>query len=171
VLRAEVAGDGMVDLVAVVTDPIAVTKVSERAYTGILCSFDGDEIASINLIDSPAAFMAKSSRVICKLYDGGGAVSEWKAARRALERAGIRPATVITAVEAAVRKSSERRLPVSAQQAFAEIERTEKALESGTCGDRMAATAQNQRARQLLGVEFIKAARQTGNRLWGPKFG
>ena len=76
VLCAEVSADGLVDLVGVVTDPVAMTKVAERAYTGCLVSFDGDVISDISLIDSPAAFMEKGSRprdgaVICKIFDGG----------------------------------------------------------------------------------------------------
>jgi hypothetical protein len=91
VLRAEVAGDGLIDLVAVVTDPVAMTKVSERTYTGILCSFDGDEIASINVIDSPVAFMDMAKgpvrfEVIAKLYQKEG---ETMKTQREIEKAAI----------------------------------------------------------------------------------
>ena len=89
VLSAEVTADGLVDLVGVVTDPVAMTKVSERTYTGCLVSFDGDVISDISLIDSPAAFMEKGSRlvggpVICKIFvDGGGGVKAKKMAKLA----------------------------------------------------------------------------------------
>jgi hypothetical protein len=85
VLRAEVSADGLVDLIGVVTDPPAMTKVAERTYTGCLVSFDGDVISDISLIDSPSAFMEKGSRVICKIYIDGG-VGMKLAVQKAAER-------------------------------------------------------------------------------------
>jgi hypothetical protein len=58
-----------------------------------------------------------------------------------------------------VRKASEPAIPPSAMRVFEEIDPTEEVLKSGTCGDRLAAEAQNQRARAQYGVELIKAVR------------
>lgn len=170
VLEAQVTEDGFVELLTVVVDPVAVKKVLERTYTGMLCAFDGDEVASINLIDSPAGFLEKRSSVICKIYDGGRGLDDWKMAKQMSRENGL-PRAVDHAALKRVRPVREAPLPLSAQSAFAEIERTEAVLKSGVCGDRMAATAQNVRARQQIGAEFIKAIRSNpANVLGGPRY-
>jgi hypothetical protein len=170
VMDPKISATGEIDLCAVITDPAAAQKVATRVYTGAVICFDGDEISDVSLVDSPVSFMQKRSLVICSIYsNGGGEVKDWKRAQKMTKRFGGTPAQNYAALKA-VRKANAPAIPVSAQAAFEEIERTEKVLASGTCGDRMAATAQNHRARQQIGVEFIKAARQPGNQLWGPKF-
>jgi len=172
IISASADGE-LVRVRAFVSDKTAMLKLAKGVYSTFVVQFDeSDRLHRLSLYDMDKVEKGVSGGLICKVYEREGeAMSEWKAAKAALKRAGIKPGTVVTAVEQAVRKSSAPRLPASAEAAFAEVERTEKALASGTCGDRLAASAQNQRARQQVGVEFIKVARQLGNRLYGAKFG
>jgi hypothetical protein len=98
VLEPEVKG-GMIDLVAIVTDETAARKIAERCYTGVLVSMDGDDVASVDLVDSPAGFLEKrsaiQSEVIVKLYDRGGDVNDWKRLEQVMKRNGIRPGAVL----------------------------------------------------------------------------
>ena len=144
VFEPTITKTGEIDLWATITDPLAAQKIASRVYTGAVVSFDGDEISDISLIDSPVSFMQKGSTIIiCKVYES----------------------------EPGMRKSDGVPLPASAAAVFAEIDRTEAVLKSGVCGDRMAATAQNQRARQQIGVEFIRALRANpSNQLGGPRY-
>jgi hypothetical protein len=97
ILKTVVSADGWVDLVAVVTDPVAAKKISERTYTGCLVAFDDDVIADISVVDSPVGFMEKASRptggdVICKIYDGGEDLKDWKWSKQLAKRYGGTPA-------------------------------------------------------------------------------
>src|SRR5262249_40061818 len=154
-------GDGTVELLGVVTDPTAMTKISERTYTGVLVSFDGDVIADISLIDSPAAFMEKVGRparshVIAKIYDGGDDVKDWKRAKKMAKCNGGTRAEYYAALKK-VRKAVSPVLSPSAQVAVNELSRTEAVLKSGGGGDRLAAQAQNARAQTQCNIEMIKA--------------
>jgi len=133
-LDPEFGEDGMVDLVAVVTDPLAMTKISTRAYTGCLVSFDDDVISDVSLIDSPAGFMEKGYRprdgaVICKLYD---------------RKPGMK-------------KSTGPALPASAQAVVTENQRID-ALAAGRA-DPLLVKALYQRNSAAYGVELVKMAR------------
>lgn len=177
VLEAIVSADGWVDLVAVVTDPVAMKKVSDRAYTGVLVAFDDDVISDISVVDSPLPFIEKAGRpgggnVICKIYGGGTDVKDWKRAKKMTKCYGGTPAENYAALKA-VRKSLAPAGPLwpSAQAVINEINRTEEVLKNGTCGDRLAAQAQNARARGQYGVEYIKAIRANpSNQLGGPRY-
>jgi hypothetical protein len=144
VLDAQISDDGIVDLVGVVTDPIAAQKVSERAYTGVLISTDGDVISDVSLIDSPAAFLTKGSQptgdVICKIYNGAKDV-----------------------------KKAHYVLPPSAQAVVDEQNRIATLAQRGTDGLILKALQANNNA--AYGLELVKMARTAGNRLFGPRFG
>jgi hypothetical protein len=144
VLDAQVSDDGIVDLVGVVTDPIAAEKVSQRAYTGVLISTDGDTISDVSLIDSPAAFLTKGSRptgeVICKIYNGAKDV----------------------------KKANHYVLPASAQAVVDEQNRIAHLAQRGVDGLILKALQANNNA--AYGLELVKMARTAGNRLGGPRF-
>jgi hypothetical protein len=147
VLDAQVSDDGIVDLVGVVTDPVAAEKVSQRAYTGVLISVDpdGDVISDVSLIDSPAAFLAKAGRpageVICKIYNGAKDVN----------------------------KTNHYVLPASAQAVVDEQNCIATLAQRGTDGLILKALQANNNA--AYGLELVKMARIAGNRLTGPRFG
>ena len=170
VLEPQISKTGEIDLCAVITDATAAQKVATRVYTGAVICFDGDEISDVSLIDSPVAFMQKRSTVICKLYDGGGKLDDWKMAKRMSRENGLPPEVNHAALKS-VRPVREPALPASAQRVIDEIERTDAILKNGGGGDKLAVQAQNQRARQQIGVEFIKAIRsQPANQLGGPRY-
>jgi len=158
VLDAEVSEDGTVDLIGVVTDPVAMTKISERTYTGCLVSFDGDVIADVSLIDSPAAFMEKRSTVICKIYDRGGDVKDpdWKLAQKMAKTNGI------PAIEnyAALKKVTPVTGPALSPSAWAAVGNYDAAVAAVPGAvDQMAAKAAVGRAVTQCHIEMVKAAR------------
>jgi hypothetical protein len=159
VLDATVDDDAVVDLVAVISDPIACTKVAARAYTGCLVSMDGDAISDISLIDSPAGFMEKRSSIICKIYDGGS-VKKDKDRRRAKKMSrinGLSPQENFQYLQR-VTKVAAPVLPPSAQAALNNYEAAVAAVPNA--GDQMAAKAAVSRAVQACQLEMIKGARR-----------
>jgi hypothetical protein len=171
VFEPTITPSGEIDLCALITDPLAAQKVASRTYTGAVVCFDGDDISDISLVDSPTAFMQKRSLAICKIYDGGRGLDDWKVAKQMSRENGL-PREVNHAALKSVRKGPVvRALPASAQRVIAEIERTNAILKNGSGGDRLAVQAQNNRARMAYGVEYIKAVRSNpGNLLGGPRY-
>ena len=160
VIGADVNADGTVDLVCMVTDPVAQTKVAQRAYTGVVASLDGNDVADISLVDNPAGFIEKAaSRVLCKIYDGSAKLKrkKLKMARRVAQQAGVPLADALAAVES-VRKQSVV-LPPSAQRVADEAQRIDALAASGRA-DQLVVKALAHRNNQQLGVELVKAAQR-----------
>jgi hypothetical protein len=171
VIGADVNADGTVDLVCMVTDPVAQTKVAERAYTGCLVSLDGDEIADISLVDNPAGFLEKASdpQVLCKIYDGSAKLKQkhLKMAQRVAKAAGV-PLADALAVVRGLRKTVAPVLPPSAAAVLAKHERVRRIAATGADG--LLVKALQGRVTQAFGVELVKAARANpANRLGGPR--
>ena len=170
VLDAEVSDDGIVDLRCVVTDPIAMTKVSQRTYTGCLVSFDGDDIADVSLVDSPAGFLEKSSAVICKIYDGGRTVDkDWKLAKKMSKGNGLSRAQNYAALKK-VQKAYAPALPASARAVLAEQERINTLAQTGKA-DQLVLKAVQDRNNAAYGIELVKAIRSNPHaRLGSPRY-
>jgi hypothetical protein len=129
VLGASVNSDSYVDLDAMVIDETAAQKVAQRTYTGIVVSFDGDEISDVSLVDAPMQFLEKrGGKVIVKLYNGGGTVKEkdWKRAQKMAKRNGCTAAENYAALQR-VQKAYAPALPPAVEKALQERQRAEDA--------------------------------------------
>jgi hypothetical protein len=133
VLDADVNDDGIVDLACIVYDPTAALKVAERAYTGVLVTMDGDEIADVSLVDSPVGFLEKADwpdgAVIAKIYNGGGKLKDKdiKLAQRMSKANGLPPAANYDALKK-VRPVYAPALPRAVEAALASRQAAEDAF-------------------------------------------
>jgi hypothetical protein len=183
VIGADVdARDGVVHLKCVVTDKVAAEKFSARAYSGILCSLDGDEVSDISLVDSPAGFLEKRAApetVMAKIFErrpmyktafhncgkakhAGRHLTKDAADACRAKRLTKRAAQVQKAIGPPV-------LPPSAQRVVDEQQRIQALRQIGTDG--LIVKSLQERCDQATGVELVKMARRNPqNQLYGPRY-
>jgi hypothetical protein len=120
-------------------DPTAIQKVTHKVYPLIEVSYsDSGQIYAVDLMDRPSGdeLHKRGAKRLARLYESG---------------------------DGEMRKVNEPPLWASTQTVIDELARTEALLQSapgaGTCSDRWAVHAQNQRAREAIGPEMVKIAR------------
>jgi hypothetical protein len=160
-LHNDVSIDGVARLVLVVTDEAACKKLATRTYTGVVVSFDVDEVADISLVDAPLDFVGEFAKrapeVLVKVFDGDSMKFK-KLSKRAAKLSRKTGYSYDAALKALQTVRPVPALPASAEAALAEKSRVDKLAASGMV-DGLVAKALQRRADDAIGLEMIKAAR------------
>jgi hypothetical protein len=164
VTEASVGDDGIVELEALVSNPVAAAKVLERVYSGCLVTLDGDEVSDVSLVDSPVGWLEKrgDAKVIAKVFtsEGERMSKDWKRAKKMAKRFGGTPAENYAALRSVAKAAVPRQPQISpsASAVIAEHARIEALAKGGA--DPLLVNQLQRRNDQALGIELVKAARR-----------